>query len=197
MLNEHIPFPDYDIRYQPFIDSFLESAEKGNHADASALIDLVRRQIEQGAFLSPRLCAFFVGVLRDPAKYLEIMTWEPKKSRGGQSIDVRPRKIVGFSRIRGFGSKPTEINALAIHYLHSQGHTLNVAGNAEKEAATVIISRLAGRSPRSLETDYQRHKQTILEMDSEQLMVLIMYAWDQLEKLAEYRRKADKQSLSQ
>jgi len=50
---------------------------------------------------------------------------------------------------------------MAMIYLVSLGHPINAAPAGGKESATVIVSELTGRSERSLQDDYYRHRDSL------------------------------------
>jgi len=172
-----------------FLRPLLESAENGDRRAARFLVKLGSNLIGKGDSLPPRLRAFFLRVLNDPAWYVEIMTTERKKSRGRPSIDSgSTAEVVGLRISTPFGSRPTECNALAIHHLLLQGHTLNIAGTLEKESAVELLAELTGRSTRSLQSDYAKHKRAILQMGSQSAEESARVAYQRLVSLAELRR---------
>jgi len=118
------------------------------------------------------------------------MAFKGTKRRGRPSIDDKESTadIVGLSHLKRFGSLPTESNALAIHHLLLQGHTLNIAGSLEKESAVELLAELTGRSTRSLQSDYAKHKRAILQMGSQSAEESARVAYQRLVSLAELRR---------
>lgn len=176
----------------------FEAAETGNDRAARSLMRIASGLIKDGHALGPRLRGFFAKVLEDPARYAEIMTFKPKKPRGRPSIDRdTTAEAVGLEHRQRFGARPTESNALAIHHLLLQGHVLNEASKTEKESAVVLMNELTGRSARSLQADYAKHKQAILGMGPQSAARSAGVAYRRLVSLAEFRRIYGKTSRSQ
>lgn len=182
-----------------FLGPFFEAAENGERRAARTLTKIALGQIESGKALPPKLRAFFLGLVTHPTLYAEIMEFKPKKRRGRPSIDddLITADVVGLQHMMRFGARASETNALAVHHLILQGQTLNADGSRDKASAVDAISELTGRSARSLQGDYAKHKTTILAMEPDAAERSAQSAFLRLESLSELRRLYAKEPPSQ
>jgi hypothetical protein len=127
------------------------------------------------------------------------MEHKPKKRRGRPSVDDKAitADVVGLQHLMQFGARESETNALAVHHLILQGLTLNTEGSRTKDSAVDVISELTDRSPRSLQSDYAKHKETILAMPPGAAERSARSAHLRLESLSELRRLYAKEPPSQ
>jgi len=175
-------------RLDELLDTHLRELEADNPLAERFLFELAAKLVEKGEPLPQRLREFFSRVVMNPELYLTVTGAKPVKSPGRPSADrMTSLDRIGLGALQPFGTRNTECNALAIHYLLSIGHTLNEAGTPEKESAVTIISRLTGRSPRSLQADYAKHKPRIVQEGAHADLGELQYL--KLRSLAELRQQ--------
>lgn len=132
---------------------------KGDRSASRSLIDIAIAHIESGRRLPAGLRRFFVAKLKDPEEFFRIATFSKPKKRGRPSQDEKHlSNNIGLKIAMPFGALPSERNALMIAYLVSQGHPINEWGPVNRESAVALVSQLTGRSTRSLQGDYYKHR---------------------------------------
>ncbi len=150
-----------------FLYLTYRAALKGDTLAANFLIGLAISFLERKTPLPSGLGRFFVSKLKDPEEFYRITTYKPKAKRGRPSIDddsIAHR--VGLKMKRRLGPTRSQENAMIVAYLVSQGHPINEVGADDKESAVVLLSELIGRSVRSIQNDYYKHRGALKNRES-------------------------------
>jgi len=145
----------------------FRAALKGDDEAIQALFEWAKVSLRNGELPSSGLNRFFLRILDDKNLYAKATKIKvtPKK-RGRPSIDDRVSKrpaLDGFKFKKDKNIEESEKLALMIAYLLSEGYLINEIAAKNKESAVEYLSTLTGRSSRSLQTDYYKHKLAFID----------------------------------
>ena len=140
------------------------AALKGDEEAIHALFWWAKNTLRRNEIPSRGMNRFFLRVIEDPKLYaIATKPQVGQKKRGRPSIDDEKSKkflpsVFKYKKFKGITA--SEKNAQAIAYLLSNGYLINEAGKG-KESAVGYLSELTGRSCRSLQADYYKHKEKL------------------------------------
>lgn len=139
------------------------AALKGDEEAIHALFWWAKSTLRRNEIPAKGMNRFFLKVIDDPKLYaIANKSKYGKRRRGRPSIDDTKKPLFppGFKFKKFKQTSESEKNAQTIAYLLSIGYLINEAGKG-KESAVSYLSDLSGRSCRSLQTDYYKHKDKV------------------------------------